>query len=123
MRKYGGSFVKALAEAALRADDDNLRRIKTAWPEYWAKYSRAELIQISAEHVMTPERQLLMIRDVANMIDDRLGLPRDEKTGPALRVSRQISGLLQVLANTKRKPYGDDDNDVNDALTGAGDGN
>lgn len=38
MRKYGGSFVRALAEAALRADDSNLARIKTAWPDYWEKY-------------------------------------------------------------------------------------
>jgi len=39
MVKYGGGFVKSLAEAAMRADSDNLRRIKEAWPEYWEKYS------------------------------------------------------------------------------------
>jgi len=39
MRHYGGGFVKALAEAASRADSDNLRRIKEAFPEYWEKYS------------------------------------------------------------------------------------
>jgi hypothetical protein len=38
MTRYGGSFAKALAEAARRADDDNLGRIKAAWPEYWQKY-------------------------------------------------------------------------------------
>jgi hypothetical protein len=40
MAKYGGGFVKALSEAARAADDDNLRRIKKTWPEYWEKYTR-----------------------------------------------------------------------------------
>lgn len=38
MRSYGGSFVQALAEAAVRADETNLERIKTAFPEYWLQY-------------------------------------------------------------------------------------
>lgn len=38
MAKYGGSFVKALAEAARRADPVNLRKIREAWPEYWSEY-------------------------------------------------------------------------------------
>lgn len=40
MISYGGSFVRALGEAARRADDDNLLKIKTAFPEYWEKYSK-----------------------------------------------------------------------------------
>lgn len=39
MRKQGGSFVKALAEAAARADSRNLAIIKRSWPEYWEDYS------------------------------------------------------------------------------------
>lgn len=39
MKRYGGSFVKALAEAALHADPDNLKRIKTAFPEYWERFT------------------------------------------------------------------------------------
>lgn len=38
MEKYGGGFEMALARAARRADSDNLRRIKAAWPEYWSTY-------------------------------------------------------------------------------------
>jgi hypothetical protein len=38
MKKFGGSFVQALAEAARRADVLNLYKIKTTWPEYWQKY-------------------------------------------------------------------------------------
>lgn len=38
MRKHGGGFVKALAEAAFRADSENLAKIKDAWPEYWKQY-------------------------------------------------------------------------------------
>lgn len=40
MRKYGGSFVAALGAALLCADLDNTQRIKSAFPEYWDKYSR-----------------------------------------------------------------------------------
>ena len=38
MQRWGGSFVQALAQAARRADAENLRRIKTTWPEYWRDY-------------------------------------------------------------------------------------
>ena len=40
MKTYGGGFVKALAEAASQADAINLQKIKNAWPEYWAQYSK-----------------------------------------------------------------------------------
>jgi len=49
MTKYGGSFVKALAEAARRADPQNLARIKTAWPEYWAEYEKTGR-ELEAKH-------------------------------------------------------------------------
>ncbi len=38
MLKYGGSFVKALAELAVRADPTNLAKIKYTWSEYWEDY-------------------------------------------------------------------------------------
>lgn len=38
MGKYGGSFVKALAELCHRADSDNLQKIKNTWFEYWKQY-------------------------------------------------------------------------------------
>jgi hypothetical protein len=38
MRLLGGGFVRALGDAAIQADVDNLNRIKLAWPEYWARY-------------------------------------------------------------------------------------
>lgn len=39
MRVYGGDFVQALAEAYNRADEENSRRIRETWPEYWQQYS------------------------------------------------------------------------------------
>ena len=39
MEKYGGSFVKALAECARRADAMNLIKIKTTWKAYWKQYT------------------------------------------------------------------------------------
>ena len=38
MKRHGGSFARALADAGLRADADNLARLKAAWPELWTKY-------------------------------------------------------------------------------------
>lgn len=40
MSKYGGGFVRALAQAAYQADSNNLARIKNAWPEYWKEYAK-----------------------------------------------------------------------------------
>jgi hypothetical protein len=40
MIEYGGSFVRKLGAAALVADQDNLVKIKTTWPDYWAQYDR-----------------------------------------------------------------------------------
>jgi hypothetical protein len=40
MTRYGGSFVKALAELANRADSINLQKIKETWPEYWKEYEK-----------------------------------------------------------------------------------
>lgn len=39
MEKFGGGFVRALAAALRLADPANLERIKTAFPEYWARYT------------------------------------------------------------------------------------
>ncbi len=39
MAKYGGSFARAIAEAADKADPDNLARLKTAFPELWVEYA------------------------------------------------------------------------------------
>ncbi len=38
MRRYGGGFVSHLAEAWARADLDNERRLRQAFPEIWKRY-------------------------------------------------------------------------------------
>lgn len=38
MAKYGGSFVKALAECFYRADYDNLQKLKSTFINYWNEY-------------------------------------------------------------------------------------
>ncbi len=40
MIKYGGSFVKALGQALMLADNENAQRIKIAFKEYWEKYKK-----------------------------------------------------------------------------------
>jgi len=38
MEQYGGSFVKALALCFYRADENNFKKLKDAFPEYWKQY-------------------------------------------------------------------------------------
>ncbi len=40
MEKYGGSFVKALAECFHRADPINFRKLKDTFQEYWQQYEK-----------------------------------------------------------------------------------
>jgi len=39
MKTRGGSFVQNLGKAAAVADEKNLTRLKTAFPEMWEQYS------------------------------------------------------------------------------------
>jgi hypothetical protein len=56
MVEYGGSFVAKLGAAALVADPSNMKRLRDAFPDYWANYARmAQQIsevekQASAQH-------------------------------------------------------------------------
>ena len=38
MAKYGGSFVKALAECFYRADPNNFNRLRETFNDYWIEY-------------------------------------------------------------------------------------
>ena len=40
MEKYGGSFVKALAECFHRADNDNFLKLQLAFHDYWQQYRK-----------------------------------------------------------------------------------
>lgn len=40
MQEYGGSFVRALGTAALAADPSNLKKLRDAFPDYWANYTK-----------------------------------------------------------------------------------
>ena len=40
MVEYGGSFVSKLGAAALAADPGNLKKIREAFPDFWANYLR-----------------------------------------------------------------------------------
>ncbi|PNQ49677.1 hypothetical protein C1141_21720, partial [Vibrio agarivorans] len=48
MQKYGGGFASALAVAWARADADNLMRLRSAFPELLAKYTRIAEQQAAA---------------------------------------------------------------------------
>ena len=38
MSQYGGSFAKAIANAAKLADENNYNTLKQAFPELWERY-------------------------------------------------------------------------------------
>ena len=38
MSNYGGSFAKAIANAAKVADSENYNKLKQAFPELWERY-------------------------------------------------------------------------------------
>lgn len=40
MVEYGGSFVAKLGSAALAADPTNMKKLRDAFPDYWANYAR-----------------------------------------------------------------------------------
>ena len=51
MKQYGGSFVKALAEALLMADGSNTARIRGAFTDYMAKYGPGSDMYAAVEKV------------------------------------------------------------------------
>jgi len=38
MKRFGGSFVKALAECFYKADPINFHKLRITFPEYWEQY-------------------------------------------------------------------------------------
>ena len=40
MSQYGGSFAKAIANAAKYADNDNYNKLMQAFPELWERYEK-----------------------------------------------------------------------------------
>ncbi len=40
MIEYGGSFVAKLGAAALAADPSNMKKLRDAFPDYWANYTK-----------------------------------------------------------------------------------
>lgn len=40
MRTYGSSFARALSDAGLRADKENLQTLKTAFSDLWQQHAK-----------------------------------------------------------------------------------
>jgi len=40
MKKYGGGFVKALAECFFHADPENFIKLRATFSEYWEQYEK-----------------------------------------------------------------------------------
>ena len=56
MQRLGGSFIKALGYAASRADLNNLRRIKAAFPDYWEQYRKLAELKPSTRRASEEEQ-------------------------------------------------------------------
>lgn len=48
MQLHGGSFVKALGTAFMKADISNFVKLKNAFPEYWKNYQK--IAEMEAKH-------------------------------------------------------------------------
>lgn len=69
MQTYGGGFAQRLAKAAFAADAHNYRRIKAAFPEFWARYKPAGERLKASDGVMVPA-------DVQHVEVEAIRLPR-----------------------------------------------
>lgn len=49
MEKYGGSFIKALAECIRRADPINLMKLRDTFPEYFQSYHPSQWVNRKEE--------------------------------------------------------------------------
>lgn len=58
MARYGGGFVKTLSACFFHADDDNVRRLKVAFPEYWSQYEELADMRRKADALDTLQREL-----------------------------------------------------------------
>jgi hypothetical protein len=50
MLMYGGGFVSTLARLYRQGDDDNRRRLREAFPEYFQKYRELALLKRDQPH-------------------------------------------------------------------------
>lgn len=57
MTQRGGSFVSMLGAAAMRADPNNLAKVKSTWSDTWARYEKIgiELEQAEIKQSETPQ--------------------------------------------------------------------
>lgn len=58
MIRHGGGFVSGLGRLFRQADADNQRRLKDAFPEYWAKYTDIATKRIHHDEDLPPETTL-----------------------------------------------------------------
>ena len=63
MRRYGGCFVKALAECFVFADESNLERLYAAFPEIVIQYRRIVLMVEETETETDAARKVIETND------------------------------------------------------------
>jgi hypothetical protein len=61
------------------------------------------LMLATAQNANRLQRQQQHVSDIADMVDKHLGMPPDRTATADERIGRQISGLLQALASSKRR--------------------
>ena len=61
------------------------------------------LMLANAQTANRLQRQQQHVSDIADMVDKHLGMPPDKTATADERIGRQISGLLQALASSKRR--------------------
>jgi hypothetical protein len=64
MKRYGGAFIKAVGEAMLHADAENMRKIHEAWPEDIAEYQHMAGMESRVEKMESDA--LALLEEAAN---------------------------------------------------------
>ena len=55
MSTYGGGFIRSLGHTASLADPSNLKRIRDAFPDYWAHYLKTAQADLEDEESASPQ--------------------------------------------------------------------
>jgi len=55
MTTYGGGFIRSLGHTASMADPGNLKRIRDAFPDYWAHYLKTAQADLEDEESASPQ--------------------------------------------------------------------
>jgi hypothetical protein len=96
MWRNGGRFTRSLARAGMNADAEDLRRLKTAWPEHWEKYrGLAKSLAKKEQQTALTDPNGVSGSAIANIY----GNGHDVRNDANLPANKWLEGRTYALAN------------------------